>query len=67
MASNEAKNKLFKKLRDRNIFWSYDKNITLNKNSILDILRENKYRICNDFGVVKIGLFGSYARDDRLI
>jgi hypothetical protein len=37
----------------------------LNKNSILNILRENKYKICNDFGVVKIGLFGSYARDEQ--
>lgn len=36
----------------------------INKEHILDFLRKNKPMLDQKFGVTKIGLFGSYARDE---
>lgn len=36
----------------------------LTKNDILKFLRDNKYYLSNEFHIKKIGLFGSYARDE---
>jgi len=36
----------------------------MNKTDILDFLRNNKNILEQQFGVTKIGLFGSYARDE---
>ena len=38
-------------------------NIT--KKEIIEFLREDKFRLENEFGVVSIGLFGSYAKDSQ--
>jgi len=35
----------------------------LDKDQILDFLRKNKELLAKEFGVTKIALFGSYARD----
>lgn len=40
------------------------KNITLNINDILSILKKNKAKIYS-YGVNKIGIFGSYTRGDQ--
>lgn len=37
---------------------------SLNKEVILDFLRENKKYLEKEFGVTEIALFGSYARDE---
>jgi hypothetical protein len=36
----------------------------MQKTVILDFLQQNKQKLAQDFGVTKIGLFGSYARDE---
>jgi hypothetical protein len=36
----------------------------MEKTVILDFLQQNKQKLAQDFGVTKIGLFGSYARDE---
>jgi predicted nucleotidyltransferase len=36
----------------------------LTKNDILKFLRDNKYYLSKEFHIKKIGLFGSYARDE---
>lgn len=38
---------------------------SLSKNEILDFLRKNKPYLKKEFGVTKIALFGSYARDEQ--
>ncbi len=35
----------------------------MNKETILDFLRKNKTKFQREFGIKKIGLFGSFARD----
>lgn len=37
----------------------------MNKIEILQFLQQNKQKLANDFGVIKIGLFGSYARGEE--
>ena len=37
----------------------------LTKEKILDFLRENKSLLQKEFGVTKVGLFGSYAREEQ--
>ena len=37
----------------------------LNKEQIIEFLRENKKFLEEEFGVTKIALFGSYARDEQ--
>jgi len=37
----------------------------MTKEYILDYLRDNKEKFKKDFGVTKIALFGSYARDEQ--
>lgn len=37
----------------------------MNKTIILDFLRDHKSELNERYGVVKIGLFGSYARDEQ--
>ncbi len=37
----------------------------MTKNMILDFLRENRAMLEEKFGVKKIGLFGSYAKDEQ--
>lgn len=36
----------------------------MTREQILDFLRQHKQEMRNNFGVTKIGLFGSYARGD---
>ena len=36
----------------------------LTRENILQILRDNKERFAEQYGVTKIGLFGSFARDE---
>ncbi|MCL2004924.1 MAG: nucleotidyltransferase domain-containing protein [Planctomycetaceae bacterium] len=36
----------------------------LTREDVLQILRENKERFAEQYGVTKIGLFGSFARDE---
>ena len=40
-------------------------NAELNKEKILKFLRKHKEQLRDDFGVTKIALFGSYARDEQ--
>ena len=42
-----------------------DNKQTLTKEKILSFLREHKEQLHADFGVTKIALFGSYARDEQ--
>lgn len=37
---------------------------TLSRNSILDKLQANREKLNKEFGVLRIGLFGSFARDE---
>ena len=37
---------------------------TLSRNSILDTLQANREKLNKEFGVLRIGLFGSFARDE---
>ena len=37
----------------------------MNKNEILNFLKEHKEELKKKYGVTKIGLFGSYARDEQ--
>lgn len=37
----------------------------MNKHDILDFLKSHKQELHNRFGVLRIGLFGSYARDEQ--
>ncbi|KKP28854.1 MAG: hypothetical protein UR12_C0016G0011 [candidate division TM6 bacterium GW2011_GWF2_30_66] len=41
------------------------KSDVLSKEEIIDFLKKNKLRMKKEFGVVKIALFGSYARGDQ--
>ena len=36
----------------------------MTKTTILEFLQSNKQKLAQDYGVTKIGLFGSYARDE---
>jgi len=40
------------------------KNAMLTREDILQVLRENKERFAEQYGVTKLGLFGSFARDE---
>ena len=37
---------------------------TLSRNSILETLQANREKLSKEFGVLRIGLFGSFARDE---
>lgn len=37
----------------------------MTKAFVLDFLKKHKAEYCDEFGVTKIGLFGSYARDEQ--
>ena len=37
----------------------------MDREYVLNYLRENKTKLKNKYGVVKIGLFGSYARNEQ--
>jgi len=39
----------------------------LTKKNILDFLKQNRTLLKDKFGVIKIGLFGSYARDEATL
>ncbi len=39
-------------------------NKKMTKQEIIDFLIEHKQELCEKYGVIQIGLFGSYARDE---
>ncbi len=46
------------------VFWLGAGVGNMTKAIILDFLQQNKQKFADDFGVTKLGLFGSYARDE---